>query len=239
MSYLYNTFLYNPLLNILVFFYNTIAFKDFGLTIIFFTIFIRTILFPLFHKSARHQVVMQRLQPELKKIQEKHKGDLDRQGRESMALYKEHNINPLFGFLFLLIQLPIMIALYQIFSSSSHPDFFSSLYNLVPKPESLNTSFLGLINLSERNIIMVGLAAIAQYFQGVLSLPKAPKDRESTTAENIGRQIVFIAPFMTLLIFYKLPAAVSLYWLVTTIFSVIQQVFINRKTNNSNSSWVI
>lgn len=234
MSYLYTSLLYNPLLNILIFFYNTIAFGNFGLAIIFFTIFIRIILFPLFHKSARHQVVMQRLQPELKKIEEKHRGDRERQGKEMMALYKEHNVNPLFGFLFLIIQLPILIALYQIFLRSLRPDFFSGLYSFIKHPASLNTSFLGLINLGERSILMVGLAALAQYFQGVLSLPESERGRRETAAEKISRQMVFLAPFMTLIIFYNLPAAVSLYWLVATLFSIFQQIFINKQNKNGS-----
>ncbi len=232
MYYLYTTLLYNPLLNILIFFYNTIAFGNFGLAIIFFTVFIRIILFPIFQKSVRHQVVMQRLQPELKKIGEKNRGDRERQGREMMALYKEHNINPLSGFLLLLVQLPILIALYQIFLNSLKPDFLSGLYGFVSHPSSINTSFLGLINLGERSTLMVGLSALAQYFQGVLSLPKIEKSREPTTVERVSRQMVFLGPFMILIIFYNSPAALSLYWLVATIFSIIQQIFINKQNKD-------
>ncbi len=202
------------------------------INIIFFTVFIRIILFPLFQKSGRHQVVMQRLQPELNKISEKHKGDRERQGKEMMALYKEHNINPLFGFLFLLVQFPILIALYRIFLNSLKPDFFSGLYSFVSHPVSLNTSFLGLINLNERSILMVGLSALAQYFQGVVSLPKAEAGREPTTAEKVSRQMMFVAPFMTLIVFYNLPAAVSLYWLVATVFSIVQQILINKQNKD-------
>lgn len=237
MLYLYDTFLYNPLLNILIFFYNTIAVGDFGLAIIFFTIFIRVILFPLFQKSARHQIVMQRLQPELKKLEEKHRGDRERQGREMMALYKENSINPFAGFLFLLVQLPILIALYQIFLNSQSKDFLSGLYGFIFRPDHINTSFLGLINLGGPSILMVGLAALAQYLQGVLSLPRV-QDHEPTPAEKMGRQMVFIAPVITLVIFYNLPAAVSLYWLVATIFSIFQQIIVNKKHERGESGIV-
>ncbi|MBI4087662.1 MAG: YidC/Oxa1 family membrane protein insertase [Candidatus Liptonbacteria bacterium] len=234
MLYLYDTLLYNPLLNVLIFFYNTIAFGDFGLAIIFFTIFVRIILFPLFQKSARHQIVMQRLQPELKKIQEKHRNNREHQGIEMMALYKEKGINPFSGFLFLLVQLPILIALYQIFLNSQSKDFLSGLYGFMFRPDHINTSFVGLINLGGQSILMVGLAALAQYFQGILTLPKAEKHREPTPAEKINRQMIIVAPFITLLIFYNLPAAVSLYWLIATIFSAAQQFMINKQNKREH-----
>lgn len=230
MVYVYSTFLYNPLLNVLIFFYNTIAFGDFGLAIILFTIFIRLLLYPLFSKSARHQAVMQKLQPEIKKLEEKHKGDRERQGKEMMALYKEHNFNPFFGFIFLLVQIPILITLYRIFLDSLKQNFLSSgLYSFVARPPSINTSFLGLINLGEHNILMVGLAALAQYFQAYLALPRLQPGKEPAPAERMARQMVFLAPGITFFIFYNLPSAVSLYWLVATLFSVVQQIIINRK----------
>jgi len=226
---LYNTILYQPFLNVLIFLYNTIAFNDLGLAIIFLTILMRLILFPLFHKSARHQTIMQRLQPELKKIQDLHKGSREKQTQAMLDLYKRHNVSPFSGFLFLLIQLPIMIALYQIILKSLRPGFLSGLYSFVHAPAAINPTFLGLINLAERSIIVVVLAALAQYFQGKLSLPKPAKDGVSDPAQKMARQMVFIGPVITLIIFYNFPAAIALYWLVTSIFSIFQQIIINRQ----------
>src|SRR3989344_1229472 len=107
---IYNSLIYQPILNILVFFYKTIAFYDFGLAIIFCTIFIRIILYPVFHKSAKHQSVMQKIQPKLEKVRELHKDDKEKQMKATMDLYKEHNINPFSGILLLLVQLPVLIA---------------------------------------------------------------------------------------------------------------------------------
>lgn len=232
MLYLYNLILYQPLLNILIFFYNTIAFGDLGLSIIFLTLLIRAVLFPVFHKSARHQVVMQRLQPELKKIQEIHKDNREKQTRAMMDLYKEHNVNPFSGFLLLLVQLPILIAIYQIILKSLKPGFLSGLYSFVSAPEAIKTSFLGLINLGERSIFIVGLAALAQYLQGRLSLPKIEAGRKPTPPEKMGRQMVFLGPVMTVVIFYNFPAAVGLYWLITSLFSIVQQIIVNKQIAN-------
>ena len=231
MSYLYNLILYQPLLNTLIFFYQKISFNDLGIAIILLTILIRLILFPIFHKSAKHQMIMQELQPKLKKIQEDHKHDRERQVKATMELYKNHKINPFSGFLLLLIQLPVLIALYQIFFNISKPEAFAGkFYSFIEAPSNLGTTFLGLINLNERSILMVVLAAIAQYFQGKLALPKNQSKSQDKVAK-LGRQMVIIGPIITLVIFINLPSAVSLYWLTTSIFSIFQQILINSKLN--------
>lgn len=232
MIFLYDLILYNPLLNALIFLYNTIAFEDLGLAIIFLTLLIRIVLFPIFHKSAKHQVAMQRLQPHLKKIQDDHRGNKEKQAQAMMALYKEHRVNPFAGFLLLFVQLPILIALYQIFLNSLKPDFLVNLYSFVSAPGDLNTSFLGLLNLADRSILMVGLAALAQYFQAKLALPKTTGSKNLTQAEKMGKQMVFIGPIITIAIFYSMPAAVSLYWATASLFAIFQQIIINKQTAN-------
>lgn len=232
MTYIYDTILYHPLLNTLVFLYNTVAFQDMGWAIIFLTLLIRVVLFPLFHKSTRHQALMQRLQPHVKKIQETHKGNREKQTQATMALYKEHGTNPFSGFLFLFIQIPILIALFQITQNSLKPEFLSGLYSFVTPPSSINHLFLGLINLAKPNILIVGLSALAQYFQAKSALPKPVAGQVPTQTEKVGKQMVFLGPVITLFIFYNFPAAVSLYWLITSAFSIVQQIIINKQLDN-------
>ena len=220
---------YQPPLNALIFFYNTIAFGDFGLAIIFLTVLIRLLLFPIFHKSVKHQMVMQRLQPKLEKINREHKENKEKKLKATMELYQEHNINPFSGFLLLLLQLPILIALYQIFLAKLTPETLNGLYSFVQAPKILDYSFFGLINLEERSIVMVSLAALLQYIQGKMSLPKVEGGRELSSAEKMSRQMVFMAPLITLIIFFNLPAAVSLYWVVSSLFSIFQQEAVNRQ----------
>lgn len=228
MRQIYEAVLYQPLLNALIVLYQTVAFNDLGVAIIMLTILIRLVLFPVFQKSARHQAIMQKLQPKLKEIQETHRKDKEKQANAMMGLYREHGINPFSGFLLLLVQLPVLIALYHIFLSSLAPGFLTGLYGFVEAPAAIKTSFLGLIDLGKPSILMVGLAAIAQYFQGRLAVLAPEKGREPTQAEKIGRWMTVVGPLITLLIFYRLPAAVSLYWVVTSVFSIGQQSIINR-----------
>ncbi len=231
MGAFFHTILYQPLLNALIFLYNTVAFEDFGLAIIFLTIIIRLILFPVFQKSALHQKQMQDLQPKLKKLQDHHKGDKAKQAEAMMALYKEHKVSPFSGFLLLLIQLPILITLYQVFRKSLSPDFLTSLYSFVHAPGAINYSFLGLINLAEKNIIIVILAAAAQYFQAKLSLPKVQPGQNLTTAERMGKNMVYLGPALTGFILLSLPSALGLFWIVGSLFSIGQQIIINKEPN--------
>ncbi len=226
MSYFFHQALYRPLFNLLILFYQTAAFQDLGVAIILLTFGIRLLLFPLFYKSFRSQTILQRLQPHVKRIQEEHKGNREKQGRAMMELYKEHKVNPFSSFLLILIQLPILIALYQVFLNNS-PESLSDLYFFVKAPLVIHRTFLGLIDLSKHSIIIVVLAAFAQYFQGKLSLTKA-KGTVQKSADRIGRQMIFIAPILTIVILQSLPAAVGLYWLATSLFSLAQQMIINR-----------
>jgi YidC/Oxa1 family membrane protein insertase len=219
---------YHPILNLLIFFYDTIAANNLGLAIIFVTLFIRFVLFPFFHKGAKQQMMMQRIQPHVKRIQEQHKKDIQKQSEALMALYKEHGINPFSSFLLLLIQLPIMIALYWAVRSGLSSGQITGLYSFVPAPHTLNTMFLGFINLAAPSIILILLAALAQYFQARLAIYKPPEGHVLSAAEKMARQMSFIGPVMTIVIFYSLPAAVGLYWLTASLFSIVQQIFVNR-----------
>jgi YidC/Oxa1 family membrane protein insertase len=224
-----------PLVNLLVLFYNTIALRDLGLAIIALTLFIRLLLFPLFHKSTRQQIILQRLQPRIKEIQKEYKDDRVKQTELMMALYAEHNVNPFSGFLFLLLQIPILIALYRIFLTRLFTGTLGGLYSFVANPGALNATFFGLINLHDKSILMVVLAAVLQYFQARIALP--PKSAQgSSPAEATARNMVFVAPVMTLVIFYNFPAAVSLYWIVSSLFTIIQQMIINKQLAHLRTS---
>ncbi|MGC9598903.1 MAG: YidC/Oxa1 family membrane protein insertase [Minisyncoccia bacterium] len=229
MSYLYQAILYRPILNLLVYFYETISFRDLGIAIIFVTILIRLVLYPLFHKGAKQQMLMQRIQPKIKKIQELHKNDREKQAQALMELYKEHGVSPFSSIILLVIQLPIMIALYWVVRSALAPGELAGLYSFVAVPQAINPLFLGAINLAAPSIILILLAALAQYLQARLAIYRDPKSNAPLSpAEKMARQMVFIGPLVTIFIFYSLPAAVGLYWLVTSLFSVGQQLIINK-----------
>jgi YidC/Oxa1 family membrane protein insertase len=237
MIYIYNLIFYQPILNALVFFYETVAVRDFGIAIILTTLLLRLILAPFFHKGAHQQAVMQRIQPKIKKIQETHKGDKEKQTRALMELYKEHGVNPFSSILLLIIQIPILIAVYGIIKSGIGPNELSHLYSFVSKPTLITHSFLGILDLESKSFILVFLAAIAQYVQARLTIiHKDPNGGPLSPAEKMARQMTFIGPLVTVFIFYNLPAAVGLYWLVSSIFSIFQQLIVNRSVQKKFSS---
>ena len=226
---LYHLILKYPILNLLIFFYQTIAFHDLGLAIILVTLFIRLILYPFFHAGAKQQILMQRIQPHVKRIQEQHKNDREKQAQALMELYKEHGVNPFSSILLLVIQIPILIALYRIVLSHLNGAALTGLYSFVPAPATINSTFLGIINLQAKNFWLVLVAAILQYIQARLAIWRDPQNTAALSApEKMARQMAFIGPLITIIIFYNLPAAVGLYWLTTSAFSIIQQVIVNR-----------
>lgn len=210
---MFKTFLIDPLYNSLIFLYQNAAFQDLGIAIILLTVLIRIVLFPFFYKSAKSQLILQKLQPEVKKIQHDHKEDREKQAQALLGLYKKHKVNPFSSFLVILIQLPILIALYRVFLGD-----FSNVHTL----------FLGLIDLRNPSILMVGLAVLAQYFQGKTALPKIEPGKELSAPEKIGRQMVYLGPILTGMVLFSLPAAVGIYWLATSVFSIAQQIYINK-----------
>lgn len=229
MSYIYHLVFYNPLLNTLVFLYQTIGAKDLGIAIILLTVVIRIILFPVFQKSAKYQRIMQELQPKLKKIREENKKDFEKRAQLEMALYKEHRVNPFSGFLTLLIQLPILIALYQIIFNILKPDALQGLYFFVEKPSELHTVFLNLINLEKPNTILVGLTALLQYFQMKSVMPPKNKTRDPSVQERVSQQMTYLVPIILFFVFFNLPAAITLYWFVMSVFSLAQQYYANHQ----------
>lgn len=231
MGALFNEILYRPLLNALVFLYNTIAFKDMGVAIIMLTVGVRVALAPFFHKSMKHQTVLQRLQPAIKKIQHDHKDNREKQAQALMELYREHQVNPFAGILLIFLQLPILIALYQVFRDI-HAIPPEALYSFITFPSVVQPLFLHLINLQERSIILIGLAALAQYIQGRISL----SGKRGEKAEGFARQMVFMGPALTILFFWSFPAALGLYWCATSIFSLGQQFMIQRALRRTDNA---
>jgi YidC/Oxa1 family membrane protein insertase len=229
MTYLYQQVLYRPILNLLIFFYQTIGFHDLGLAIILVTLFIRLILYPFFHTGAKQQMLMQRIQPKIKKIQETHKNDRDQQAKALMELYKEHGVNPFSGILLLIIQIPILLTFYWVIRSGVGTAQITGLYSFIAAPQSINVLFLGLIDLAKPNFVLIIAAALAQYFQARLAIYRAPGNAAPLSqTEKIARQMVFVGPIITILVFYNFPAALSLYWLMSALFSAVQQYFVNK-----------
>jgi len=226
----FNVVLYQPLFNLLVWLYNSLPGHDFGIAIIFLTLIIRFVLLPTSIKAAKSQKSLQKIQPQIVELQKKYKEDKEKQAKEIFELYKKEKINPFSGILLALLQLPILIALYQVFWNGLKPETLGSLYSFIINPGQINPSFLGIINLSKPNMVLAVLAGATQYFQTKMLLPK--KDLSKTKTEGqidfsqaMQKQMTYIFPVMTVMILVGLPSALGLYWTISGLFSIIQQYY--------------
>lgn len=234
----FNFILYQPLFNSLILIYNYLPWHDFGLAVVGLTIIIRIILYPLFIKTFKSQRAMQHIQPKIQELQKKYKDDKERQTREMLALYKSEKINPFSGLFLVIIQLPILIALYHVFQQGLVAGELNNLYPFVANPGRLNYMFLGVVNMAQsHNIMMAALAGILQFFQTKMMVPAPPREAQSSKgmAQMMQKQMLYVLPVMTALIMYSLPSALSLYLIASGIAAIIQQYFVIKKIKTPHS----
>ncbi|MBU1037136.1 YidC/Oxa1 family membrane protein insertase [Patescibacteria group bacterium] len=228
---IYHTILYQPILNLLVFFYNIIPGNDLGLAIILLTIVIKIIFSPLFVQSIKAQRAMQAIQPKLNALKEKYKDNKEKMGVATMDLYKQEKVNPLSSCLPLLIQLPFLIAVYQVFRTGLTGEHLDLLYSFIYNPGSLNPISFGILNLSKASIVMALLAGLAQFWQSKTMLGKQQKTngKEVSLANTMTRQMTYMMPVLTVVIGASLPAGLTLYWFLVTILGALQQFIIFKR----------
>lgn len=237
MSQIFHSFVYQPIYNALIFLYNIIPGHDLGMAIIVLTIFVRFLLYPVAQKQIESQKKLQDLQPEIKKLQEKHRGDKEKQGRALMAFYKEKNVNPASGCLPLVVQIVFFIALYRAFIAGLN---FNSgcddLYKFISCPSAINVNFFGLLDLAKPNFVLAGIAAASQFVQTKMMMTKNPAStKKDDFASIMNQQMLYIGPLLTLFIGLKFPAGLAIYWIVNTLFAIGQQYLIMKKPKAADS----
>lgn len=246
MTELFYIFIHNPLYNGLVFLYNTVAFEDFGLTIIILTILLKFILFPISQKQIESQRRLQELQPKIKAIQEKYKKDKEKQAKAVMEFYRENKVNPFGGCLPTIVQLVFLLALYNIFLTISSQGFIvdeGALYGFISNPGKIHAFFFSFLDLSKANIWLAGITAVVQYWQMKMLIQKKESDKKEKQNEKneelpdfsqiMMKQMLFIGPILTLVIGMQFPSGLMLYWFVSTVFMMAQQKYLLMKENNS------
>lgn len=243
MGAIFNQIIYQPLYNLLIFTYNALPFRDFGVAIVLVTIVIKLILIPLSKKQIESQKKMQELQPKIKALQEKYKNDKEKQSRALMEFYKENKTNPLSGCLPMAVQLIFLIAIYRVLFNISSAGLIvntSDLYSFISNPGQINKMFFGIIDLSSAinlgslslkdipHILLVILAAGSQYIQTKMLMAtqvavKPEKDKKADFSQVMSKQMLYLGPMLTLFIGVKFPAGLALYWLASTVFMIVQQ----------------
>ncbi len=230
----FNTFLYRPLFNSLILLYEYLPGKDFGFAVIVLTFLLRMMLFPLMSRTIKYQKIMTEIQPKVKEIQERLKDDQEKQMKEIMALYKEKKISPFSVFIPLLIQLPLLIALFRVFSAGISSGEMVNLYSFVPNPGEINYLFLNIVSLSSPNIILTTLAAATQFFQ-IKTQNQKTKTKKNAKKNSMAqfsaisqKQMPYLLSGFTFIFLLKAPSALSLYLIVTSLFSIGQQRILKK-----------
>lgn len=233
-GYLFNLICYHPILNLLVLTYNFIPTQDIGLVIIILTLIFKLVLYPFSQKTIEAQKKLKELQPKIDALKEKYKDQKEKQALEMMNIYKEHKINPLSSCLPLLIQLPFLIAIYQVFNTGLTNGDLSGLYPFVANPGHINTLAFGFIDLSKPQWILAVLAGAAQFWQAKMMLAKRPEVKGKSAQDEdmaaiMSKQMLYMMPIMTVVIGISLPSGLVFYWLLLTIFTGLQQLVVMRK----------
>jgi YidC/Oxa1 family membrane protein insertase len=194
---------------------------NYGVVIIVFSLIIKIALTPLTRTSMRSMRKMQKLAPMLEEIKEKYKGDQQKLGQATMTLYKEYGVNPASGCLPIVLQMPILFALYAVFRSAielrqssfvwwiqdlSIPDFVIHLPFTIP--------FVGIYAFSGLALLMTATTIIQQ---------------KQTVTDPRQKAMVWMMPLMMLLIFNSLPSGLNLYYFVFNLLSIGQQSWFNRQ----------
>ena len=235
--------LYQPFFNILMLFYVYIPGHDMGVAIIILTLIIRLALYPSYVQTLKAQRDLKKIQPEIDEIRKLHKEDQAKQSEELMKVYKTNKVNPLGSCLPLLIQLPILYALYKVFMVGLNTDSLWLLYKWFPQvPTEINPIFLHFlhvpaleINLAAANIYLAVLAGLSQLVQSWLMMKFNPTSQTGGgVTKMINMQMMYLFPVLTVFIGMSLPAALALYWVATTVFTVIQQLIVMNQFNKAD-----
>lgn len=261
----FNTIFVFPILNLLVLFYRLFIFLKipgaFGFAIIGLTVFVRFLLQPFFHQQMKTAKKMQELKPHLDRLSEKHKNDKKMLQQEQLKLYQQEGVNPASGCLFMIIQIPIFIALYNTLSlflrnanmakvivginkvlyfsflkiTSIDPWFFG--FNLALTPQKAGVWYYYLLPV---------VTGFLQYYQVRVSTPQSStsevknsktsevlqkKDSSGDFQKAMNTQMKFFFPVLIGWFSYSLPVGLSLYWNIFSIFSIIQYQQLKVKSN--------
>ncbi len=251
---LFNTILYEPLFNALIGLYHVLPGQDMGVAIIILTLTIKVILFWPSLSALKSQKKLQDTQPKIEALREKYKDDKEELGRQLMEMYKENKVNPFSSCLPLLIQLPILLALYRAFlqglrlnaetgllADEQIGHLYTWLSNIYATT-AINTTAFGFLDLSaDHNWWLALLAGAAAFYQArTMQTKRAAIRSEGAKDENaaamVSKQMAYFLPIFTVVIGYQFPAGVTLYWLVSTLFSLGQNLYFFRVKENLKDS---
>ena len=192
---------------------------NYGVAIVLLTILVRLLFWPLTHKSTVGMKKLQEIQPMMKEIQAKYKDNPQRMQQETFALYRQYKVNPMSSCLPMLIQIPVFIALFNVLRSAVELRYAPFLWiSDLSQPEGLFSSWFPFGGLNILPILMAATMALQSYLT------------PSTGDKKQQQMMMVMMPVMMLFMFYSFPSALSLYWTLSQIVSIVQMYLIRRNT---------
>lgn len=233
---IYNEILWRPLFNALIFLYSVLPWQDIGIAVFILSFFVRALLTPLLLKQQKAQKDLARIQPEIKHIQDRYKNSKEEQTRALMELYKTENVNPFSGCIVILIQLPLLIALFHVFQKGLLPESLSSLYGFIKNPGTINTISIGIIDLAKPNMYLGVIAAVTQFLQTRLTGTVSPLSSDGKKGEftqMLQWQMTYLLPLLILVWSYSFSSILVLYWTALNVFGIVQELVMRWWCNTS------
>ncbi len=240
---------YNALITLLI-----LSAGSLGLAVILLTLLVKILLLRPTYNAMKSQKKMQKIQPDLQRIRDQYKGDQQKIATESMALWKKHDVNPFSSFLPILIQFPVMIALYYVVMEGLLPHNHYFLYQFPFLKDfdfsGIITNFLGVMPLDMSPLQSYSLfwlpivVAGSQYYAMKLSFARAEKQKSkeppkpkvegampdfATEFQKMNKVFIYLFPGMVGFFTITMPSAVGIYWLVSTLFGIGQQYMVNKE----------
>jgi len=227
------TIFYQPLFNLLVAIYNVVG--DMGIAIVVLTLILKLVLYPLSQKAVKSQRSLQELQPKVDALKLKLKDDKDALAKGLMQLYQSEKVSPLSSCLPLLVQLPFLIALYQVFRSGlASSASLNLLYPFVHNPGVLSHLAFGWWDLVQPSWPLALAAGAAQFWQSKMLMTTKPAVKTEGSKDEgqmamMNKQMLYVMPAFTVILGFRLPSGLIIYWLVNILFTVGQQYLAFRK----------
>ena len=190
---------------------------NYGVTIILLTIGIKLLFAPLQYKSYKSMKMMRVIQPKIAAVQEKYKGDRDRLNKELMKLYKDQKVNPLGGFLPMILQMPVFVALFNV------------LYTTIDLRQAPFMLWITDLSVQDPYYVLPIIMGVTMFIQQKIT---------PTTMDPTQAKIMLVLPVGMTFLFVNFPAGLVLYWLTNNTLTIAQQLLTDRFVFRNNKAFI-
>jgi YidC/Oxa1 family membrane protein insertase len=236
---MFHTHFYEPVYNLIVLVLTFVPLHDIGAAIVIVTLIVKAILLPFNMSALRTQYMMKKIEPEMEKIKELQKKNPQEASKRMVEVYRKNKINPFSSLFAMILQIPIFIALYIVFSKGLFDDA-KSIYSFVTFPEKLHTVAFGIFDVTHKNIVIALLAGVSSYFLAVRQTSTMGNSKENNKqgkdesfqahfAKSMKIQLLYVLPIIITVSAAALPSALGLYWFVSNSASYGLDVYMKRK----------